>query len=65
MDLAMLLKFLEQLGHQHGILSAGNADRDPIPLLDQLIVPYRTCKTAEQLFMELLTDALFDPLLSF
>ena len=37
MHLAVTLKLLHQLRQQHGILAAGDADRDFIPLLNQLI----------------------------
>ena len=39
--LRMALEHLHQLGHQHGVLAAGDAHGDLVPGLDQLIVLHR------------------------
>ena len=58
-EFVMPFEFLEQLGHQHGVLAAGNADRDLIAFLHQLIADDCLGKTAEQILAELFGQALF------
>ncbi len=37
-DLAVTFQLLHAFRHQHGILSSGNADRDPVALADQPVL---------------------------
>ena len=59
-DLVVAADLLKQLGHRHGILAAGDADRDLIPRLYQLIVVDRPAERRQQPFVEGLADAPFD-----
>ena len=54
--LVMTLQFLEQFGHQHGILTTGNTDCDLISRLHQLIIIDSPGKSGKQLLMELFAD---------
>ena len=50
--LAMTLQLLKKLGHQHGVLPAGDADRDPVTFLDQVIFTDRFGKPVEKTLLE-------------
>lgn len=63
MHLAVTLKLLHQLRQQHGILSAGDADRDFIPLLNQLIPLDSEDKRLPNLLAICGQDAALDPLM--
>ncbi len=54
------LELLEKLGHQHGILAAGNADSDVVTLLEQIVGVDRLRKGSEQRFVEFFADAELD-----
>ena len=53
----MPLKLLEKLCHKHGIFSAGNADRNPVSFLYQLIFPHRLGELAPDAFPKSFPDA--------
>ena len=62
---AVALQLLQQLGHQHGILAAGNADGNLVPCLDQLVPLDGNDEGRPQLLAELFDDASLDFLISF
>ena len=62
---AVALQLLQQLGHQHGILAAGNADGNLVPRLDQLVPLDGNDEGRPQLLTELFDDAALDFLISF
>ena len=50
-------QFLEKLGHQHGILAARDADSNPVPVPDQVIVVDGLCEFTPDRLAEFLDDA--------
>ena len=56
-EFSMSLQLLHELRHEHGILSAGDADCDLVPLLDQIIFLDRTRKTSPDGFPEFFNQA--------
>ena len=58
--LVMTFQFLEQFCHQHGILTAGNTDRDLISRFHQFIVIDPSGESGKQLLVEFLADAQLD-----
>ena len=50
--LVVALEFLKEFGHQHGVLAAGNTDRDPVALLHELILYDSLFKAADQIMLE-------------
>ena len=59
-DLVMALQFLEELRHEHRVLAAGDADRDAITRLDELIIADGLHEHAEEVPLELLAEGLLD-----
>ena len=55
----MTPQLLEQLGHKHGILSAGNADRNPVTVLYHLILVDGLCEFSPDFLAELFYNAAF------
>ena len=55
-ELVVTLKFLKELCHKHGVLAAGDADRDPVPFFHQLVLYDGLFKTADQIVLEGLTQ---------
>ena len=55
----MQLQLLEQLCHEHGILAAGNTDRNFIPRLYQFVCAHRLRKLAPDFLVKFLADARF------
>ena len=53
----MALQLLKQLRHKHGILTAGNADRNLIPILYHLIFIDTLRKLPPDVFPEFLHNA--------
>ena len=47
------MQLLKELGHQHGILAAGNAHGDAVAALHQLVIAHGLREVAPQLFAEL------------
>ena len=64
-DLAVPLEQLHQLGHQHGVLAARDADGDLIICLDELIALDGDNERGPELFAVLFDDASFDQLVRF
>ena len=64
-DIAVLLQLLHQLGHQHGVLAARDADGDLIICLDELIALDGDNERGPELFAVLFDDASFDQLVRF
>ena len=62
--LIMPLDLLEEFGHQHGILAAGDTDGDVISLLDQSVLNDRFFKAALQIVFEFFSYALFNVFLT-
>ena len=58
--LVMTFQLLEQFGHQHGILTTGNTDRDLVSRLHQFIVVDSSGESGKQLLVELLADTQLD-----
>ena len=54
----MAFQLLKTLGHQHGILAAGNTDGDPVALLDQLVIVDGFGKFTPDGFAELFLETL-------
>ena len=55
------MQLLEQLCHEHGVLAARDADRNPVAVADQTVVLDRPHKSAEQNGFEAGADALLHP----
>ena len=64
-NIAVLLQFLHQLCHQHGVFAARDADGDLVALLYQLVALYRHDKGGPQLLAVFLDDTAFDHLIRF
>ena len=62
---AVAMKLLHELCHQHRVLAAGDADGDLVPCLDQLVPFDGHDKWRPQLFTELFDNAALDFLISF
>ena len=60
--LAVPLEQLHQLGHQHGILAAGDAHGNLVARLDQLILSNRQCKRVPDGLAEFFDDTALDQL---
>ncbi len=60
--LAVPLEQLHQLGHQHGILAAGDAHGNLVARLDQLILSNRQCKRIPDGLAEFFDDTALDQL---
>ena len=54
------LQLLEEFGHQHGVLSAGDADGDAVALLHKLILDHGLFKTADQISFEFFAQCLLN-----
>ena len=61
----MLLQFLHELCHQHGVFAAGDADGDPVACLDELIPFDGYDEGGPKLFSVFFDDAAFDHLIGF
>ena len=59
---AVAVQLLKELGHQHGILAAGNAHGDAVAALHQLVIAHGLREIAPQLFAELFAQAVFHAL---
>ena len=57
--LVVPLDLLEELGHEHGVLAAGNADRNVVAFFDQLILDDCFFKAAFQVVLEFFPYAFF------
>ena len=64
-DIAVLLQFLHELCHQHGVLAAGDADGDLVACLDELIPFDGYDEGGPKLFAVFFDDAAFDHLIGF
>ena len=64
-NIAVLLQFLHQLCHQHGVFAARDANGDLVSLLYQLVALYRHDKGGPQLLSVFLDDTAFDHLIRF
>ena len=53
----MPVQLLDQLRHKHGILAAGDADRDPVSFINKFIALDRRDKRRPELFPVFLDDA--------
>lgn len=62
-NVTVSLQHLQQFGHQHGILPAGNARADPVVFLDQLIAFERSNKGHPELSPHCPRDAPLDLIL--
>ena len=60
--LAVPLEQLHQLGHQHGILAAGDAHGNLVARLNQLILSNRQCKRIPDGLTEFFDDTALDQL---
>ena len=60
--LAVPLEQLHQLGHQHGILAAGDAHGNLVARLNQLILSNRQCKRVPDGLAEFFDDTALDQL---
>ena len=56
----MALQLLEELRHKHRVLTAGDADRDAVARLDELIIADGLHEHAEEVPLELLAEGLLD-----
>ena len=59
-DLIVALQLLEELRHEHRILTAGDADRNAVTRLDELIIADGLHEHAEEVTLELLAEGLLD-----
>lgn len=59
-DLVMALQLLKELRHEHRVLAAGDADRDAVARLDELIIADGLHEHAEEVSLELLAERLLD-----
>ena len=59
-DLIMALQLLEELRHEHRVLAAGDAHRDAVTRLDELIIADGLHEHAEEVPLELLAEGLLD-----
>ena len=59
-NIAVLLQLLHQLGHQHGVLAARDADGDLVPGLDELVALDRHDEGGPQLLAVFLDDTAFN-----
>ena len=50
--LVVALELLKEFGHQHGILAAGNTDRDPVAFLYELVLYDSFFEAADQVVFE-------------
>ena len=62
--LVMPLDLLKELGHQHGILAAGDTDGDVVSLLDQSILNDSLFKAALQIVLKLFPNTFFNVFLT-
>ena len=59
-DLIMALQLLEELRHEHRVLAAGDAHRNAVARLDELIIADGLHEHAEEVPLELLAERLLD-----
>ena len=59
-DLIMALQLLEELRHEHRVLTAGDAHRNAVARLDELIIADGLHEHAEEVPLELLAEGLLD-----
>ena len=58
--LRITLQLLKKLCHEHGVLAAGDAHGDPVPLFYKLILPYGPGEAAPDFAVEALANAFLD-----
>ena len=63
--IAVLLQLLHELGHQHGVLAAGDADGDLVARLDQLVPLDGHDERRPEFLAVFFDDAAFDQLIRF
>ena len=61
----MSLQLLEELGHNHGVFSAGNTDTEIVPFLNQLKIVDGFSKGGKNGFFEFFSQAFFNLFPSF
>ena len=59
-DLIVALQLLKELRHEHRVLTTGDADRDAVTRLDELIIADGLHEHAEEVTLELLAKGLLD-----